>query len=508
MAAHRVSPKFYRWLEKEIATWQSEGLISPEQAELLGARYIPASEFPGLRANLITMIFSTIAGLLIIVGIVLLISFYWKQLSPTVQMGVLIGGTLGLNVLGLAVRRFSTEWQLVSDAVFFMAAILFGASIFLSFQITGGTIRDADGMLLWAIGILPLILALDQPFFYGGFSFLLISILATTSVEDDYQLDQQFFAALVPLILCPGLLRAYVTRSLLSCLVMGLAFCWWLASLGAFGDSAIAIGSHLVMAGTAVWVLSEWSRLARPMSTVFRFLGAVMTALGCFVLSFLEVYRDWQWQIEHRPSTTSLFTSPLELVPLFIFVAILLLDWFFPDSSTELPSPTRRGQKYLVPSVVLGIILLICTLAYTPFSTEMSFITVSIALANIAVVFVASSLVVLGVAYNHADRLFIGLGTFLIWLWTRWHDFFGTNMLTGSALFIVSGLLFWIVVALWLKFKQRLSVSPEPSRPDYGIPRFLITVGNWLDCRRMSALIFCTVVECVILVILHLSVRV
>lgn len=506
MTAQQLSPKLYRWLGKEIAAWQSEGLISPDQAEQLAQRYVAGSEFPSLRANLITLIFASIAGLLVIVGVVLLISFYWEQFSPLVQMGILLGGTLGLNLVGLAAHRYSTAGQLLSNGIFLMAAILFGASIFLipQSQIYGSPLRAGDGMLLWAVGILPLVLVLDRPLFYIGFNILLVSILVTVSAEDVYRLDRDFFASVLLIILSPSLVWAYAGRSFLSCLATGLGLCWWLTMPITLGNSLISFGSHLVIAGTAAWALAEWSRLARPMSSVFRFCGAGMTAIAFLFLSAPSNYGEWQWAYEHRPRVISVFAHPLDFIPLFILVAVILADWLLPAPQEVSQHPRMRLQKFLVPAMSLGVAMLIVGLMHTHFVSNISFTAVATALGNIGTVFCVTSLIVLGVAYNHSDRLFIGLGAFLIWLWGRWHDLFNTDKLTGAVLFIVSGVLFWIVVGLWLRYKQRLSPRLGPPTKDRGIPRLLVNARNWLGQRTTSALIFCTVVECTVMIVVYL----
>ncbi|MGQ9563832.1 MAG: DUF2157 domain-containing protein [Thermogutta sp.] len=508
MTARRLSPKFFRWLGEEIAAWEAEGLISADQARELSRRYATVSEFPGLRANLVTLIFSSIASLLVIVGVVLLISFYWEQFSPAVRLGILLGGTLGLNVLGLVVRRYSGEWRLLSDAIFLMAGILFGASIFLlpQFQIYGSSLRAGDGMLLWAVGALPLVLVLDRPLFYIGFNILLISMLVTVSAEDTYRLDRDYFASVLLVILAPSLVRAYAGRSFLSCLATGLGFCWWLTMPITFGNSLISLGSHLVIAGTAAWVLAEWSRLARPMSSVFRFCGAGMTAIAFLFLSGPSNYGEWQWAYEPRPRVISVFTHPLDFIPVVILVAVILGDLLFPAPPQRSERLRRRFEKFLVPCVCLGIALLIVGLMHTDFVSNVSFTAVATAWGNIGAVICATSLIVLGVAYSHTDRLFIGLGTFLIWLWLRWDDLFDTDKITGAVLFIVSGILFWIVVGLWLRYKQRLKPVSGGSIPDRDIPGLLVGARNWLGRYPTSALMFCILVECAVIIVVYLFV--
>lgn len=509
MVPSRVSPKLFRWLGKEIETWQSEGLITPEQAERLLSRYAPGSEFPAIRSTLITMIFSAFAGVLVAIGIVLFVSFYWKQLSPPAQMGILLCGLIGLNVLGIIVHRSKTEWRLLGDAILLMAAILFGASIFLVPQIVGNTFRAADGMFLWAAGTLLLVLVLDQPFFYAGLSFLVVGSLATCSLEEAYRLDRPLFEILAPMIVCPALLWAYAGRSVLSCLATGIAFCVWLVSLidlDGFNDPGIRISTYVVAVGAAVWVLSEWSQLAPPMSSVFRFLGAVTTVQGFIILSFKEMYYEtWQGRIKNHPEDPWFPGSFLELIPVFVLVATVIADLVFPRTREDSPAKAKRLRLFLVPFVAFGIAVLIFVLSHTQLALEESFVAAGAILGNVGAVFVASSLVVLGVMHNQSERLFVGLGTFLLWLWMRWIDVFGTNLLTGAALFILSGVVFWIVVVLWLRFKRVLSASAVPLRSDPEIPRFLIVAHEWVQKRQMFLLGLCAFVECLLLVFLYIT---
>lgn len=506
MASTRLSPKIYRWLKAELEDWKAEGLITAEQAEQIANRYA-ASAVPGARANLITMVFSTMAGALVIIGIILFISFYWQQLPATVQMGLLVGGTIGFNALGLLVRRFVPEGRILSDAIFLMAAIFFGASVFLVPQIAGRTMRVADGMLLWTTGTILLVLVLDHPLFYAGLSFLVIGSLATAMVEDAYHLERTLYAILTGAVLCPVMIWAYGGRSVLSCLAVGVAFSWWLVSftfLQGFELPGILVGTYLALVGTAVWVLSEWSQLASPMTQILRLLGAVTTSLAYLVLSARHAcYDDWQSQARYYPEKLFFPANYLQLIPILIFLAIILAEWFSSRPSEQSPSHTKRFDKFLVPTVALVIALLILALSLSHFSVDASFPVVGTILGNVGAIFVASALIVLGVAYNQSERHFVGLGAFLLWLWMRWLDVFGANLLTGAVLFILSGAVFWIVVVVWIRFKRSL-LTPAPQYISAtGIPRFLVAARNWSAQRRPLGLLLCIVIECGLLVFLY-----
>ena len=148
--------RFFRGeLTEEVRDWVNDGLISAAQGESILARYdrsLSETDQPSLGYRVLSALAILFAG----AALLLLLSHNWDQLSRAGRMLSLIAATGLLN--GLGVRQWVRGQRDQAVLWFFAGGIVYGASIMLIAQIYHLGEHFPDGLLFWALGILPLAL--------------------------------------------------------------------------------------------------------------------------------------------------------------------------------------------------------------------------------------------------------------------------------------------------------------------------------------------------------------
>jgi len=134
------------WVKKEIELWRNDGLISPEQAQLLSSRY-PETE---LRA---TSILPMLGAILLGVGIILFFAANWPIIPVAVKL-ILILSTLFTCHYFAYKYRYEKNNIWLGNSLLLLGGILFGAAIFLIAQIYNINAYYPNGILFWALGVL------------------------------------------------------------------------------------------------------------------------------------------------------------------------------------------------------------------------------------------------------------------------------------------------------------------------------------------------------------------
>ena len=146
----------HRRLMEEIRLWEAEGLIAPEQAERIRARY--PEPVPKRWAVIVTSVFG---ALLVGLGVILLLAYNWSDLSRSARAVLAyLPLVASLGLCGWIVFTGRTGTGLREGAGAFLALAV-GASIALVAQTyqLGGTFRAFT--LAWMILILPSVYVLD-----------------------------------------------------------------------------------------------------------------------------------------------------------------------------------------------------------------------------------------------------------------------------------------------------------------------------------------------------------
>ncbi|WP_027963899.1 DUF2157 domain-containing protein [Halalkalibacillus halophilus] len=129
-----------RWLEQESKQWIDDGIINTQQREEILARYQG-------RSNISLLFF--FAAILIGLAVLSVIATNWTDLTEMVRMGIIIFFLIVFNSLGywLDGRGFK-QYGLFCYVV---ALGIFGAGIFLAFDMYGFPFHAPYGFIAWAI---------------------------------------------------------------------------------------------------------------------------------------------------------------------------------------------------------------------------------------------------------------------------------------------------------------------------------------------------------------------
>lgn len=138
-------------LRRETRRWVDEGLVEPFQAERILNRYGTSLSDAGPSAlGLLTGLAGLFAGL----ALLLLVSANWEQLPRLARFAGLVTLTAVLN--GWGVLRLARAGS--GGGLLFLGGFAYGASIMLTGQMYHLGEHFPNGLLLWALGLVPLTL--------------------------------------------------------------------------------------------------------------------------------------------------------------------------------------------------------------------------------------------------------------------------------------------------------------------------------------------------------------
>ena len=88
--------KQIRWLHSEISNWQSDQLISDQQAEQIRARYAVVEK----TRTWDKLIFPTIGAVVLGLGVILFFAYNWADMHKYLKLAVVFGSLLMAHGLG------------------------------------------------------------------------------------------------------------------------------------------------------------------------------------------------------------------------------------------------------------------------------------------------------------------------------------------------------------------------------------------------------------------------
>ena len=154
-SAHNAD--FIQRLPAEVARWQADGIITPEQAEAIRNRYASDSPEAGGSAigNRVVTIIAIMGAALIGLGIIAFIAANWSEIPKLAKLALMVVGTPAIYVIGWFVGyRFG--YARIGIAIILLGAIAFGASIHLVAQTYHVPVNHPDLVPLWFLGVIPL----------------------------------------------------------------------------------------------------------------------------------------------------------------------------------------------------------------------------------------------------------------------------------------------------------------------------------------------------------------
>ncbi|PCJ17109.1 MAG: hypothetical protein COB02_14735 [Candidatus Cloacimonadota bacterium] len=150
---------FKKALEIQSLLWLEAGIISSSQRDMILSLY-PQSTLPS-----ITKVFSFLGMLFFGLSLLLILANNWQYLGRTSQLLTVVFGLVTTYIIGIN-YYFKNKISL-SEKWFFFSCFVYGVAIWLIAQIFHLNAHYPDGIWLWAIGVLPVLLFFrSRPFLY------------------------------------------------------------------------------------------------------------------------------------------------------------------------------------------------------------------------------------------------------------------------------------------------------------------------------------------------------
>ncbi|MDD2615478.1 MAG: DUF2157 domain-containing protein [Methanosarcina sp.] len=138
-----------------IRKWLDEGTINHAQAEKMRADLEEYKKEHRSKKQIIA--FSTIGAILIGIGAILFVASNWEKIGDTVKVLLLAGSTVGIHYTGYRLKYENRKYPRLGSALLLLSALLFGASLFLIAQIYNINANNSTLVLVWLLGVFPLI---------------------------------------------------------------------------------------------------------------------------------------------------------------------------------------------------------------------------------------------------------------------------------------------------------------------------------------------------------------
>ncbi len=386
--------------KKQIQEWLDLGVITQEQAEKMFLDMERKNKEKRSMKFIVAM--STIGSVLLGLGAISFIAANWIMMPDLMKVVVILGVTFSAYYFGFRFRYDKGNLPKVGASLFFLGALLFGASVFLIAQIYHISANSDFLLLVWLIGILPLVYAFQsEPIAVLSavlFLFLFLRVLLGGRFFDEAVI---FF---LPVI--------YLSTGLL-----------------------------LFVVGSFHYLQSRLIKVAR----VFRIIGIQVAMASLFVLTFGFFSGGNNFWFNRMRSfddvVPQLMTVVVSLVVLVFFA--LVANLFY--------NPSRSKTNSFENGIPL--VLLLFTLLYFFFPLQSNIYTVVFNLF-----FAGLTLFLIYIGYQRADIKILNMGVFwfFIFIIAKYFDLFWRLM--DKALFFIVGGLILVVGGIFLE-KKRVQIK-------------------------------------------------
>jgi len=383
--------------EKQIKQWLKEGTITQAQAKKMMAD--SSSYKKEQSSNKLIVAISTIGAILLGIGAILFIASNWRTIPNIAKTLLLVGSTFGAYYVGYLFRYQKQNLPKVGASLIFLGALLFGATVFLIAQIYNINANSHTLMLIWMIGILPLVYVFMSMPIAG-----LLSLLFFIWVYLFFFLTSQSFF---------GWLEGFASRY--------------------FPVLYVVAGVMLFGIGGLHYLSEKLHNIAR----IYRIAGLKVILFSLFLLTFnfFSLYQDYYGR---QTDATGRFVIGFVM---FSVLAIIIgvINWFFNKS--------EQISKIEGP-VSLGLMALMLVFYYYPSSTTIYVIIFNLVLAGVI-------FLLLYAGYEREDMKLVNMGMFWVatFIVVRYFDFFW-GLLDRSIFFMVGGLIL-VLGGIALEKKRR-----------------------------------------------------
>jgi uncharacterized membrane protein len=444
MPKRAITPKQRAWLLDELSLWRRDSIVSEQQAQRITDLYEGAGELAERGRSKGVFILMSAAATLVGLAALLLIGYNWNDLSREIKLALVLAVIALTHAAGFSLR-YKRKAGALSENVFFLGCLFYGAGIWLVAQVFHINAHYPDGVWWWAIGVLPFALCLETRLIHA----LLVGLLAVWAgmeVLSFNHLGAWLFgrwdflpngAYSLPLLALPGMVWAYRKQSVRTLSMYVPLLAWWTV-LQVFAWHLGSNPFYFVGAvGALLLVAAESHPAGSRFAVPYRYYGSLMVGGVLVPLSFYDLNKEL---VRHWVG----LAGPPTLLALIGLAVVLLIN----------RTITRRQ------AIPLGIALLMALLPLLASSSlgSSDAALVPTVLVNVAMVAGAFWLIQVGLQEDRGRPFGAGVLYFLLWAVLRYVDLFGDfgGMLGAAMMFFLCGGALFGVARYWQGRKQEV----------------------------------------------------
>jgi uncharacterized membrane protein len=453
--------EFLERLASEISLWEREGEISPDQAEALRKRYaVTEKELAKSRKEKLIRILSTVGAVSIGVGVILFFASNWQYIPRPFKLTLIFAAIFAAYGSGYYLTYYKSTQVLVGKALILLGAILFGSGIWLIAQMFHISAHWQTGILIWALGVLPLAYTL-------GSATLIVfctGLLTFWGCAEMGESEKPFL--LLPVILCAAALPlAYLKKSsiTISCVIWAICI-WWLFAISTtayyrepFYPSTFV--GYLIL-GVALYAIGSAHSYFEPTAQyklTYQRKGVIAALIASFILSFPDFLREFHyyWSEQSKGGERRL------LLFLFIGCAVAVAVAAVLGMRKGLRRRTMHGE--LGALIVLTLFPLLWIFYRGNLYEEKGWLYAYAVAFNIILFGSAIGVILVGYLNRHRSYLYIGSFFIAIGILARYFDAFFRFL--PKSLFFVGGGVILLAISIILGRKMRkIAQSMESER--------------------------------------------
>ncbi|MSR76196.1 MAG: DUF2157 domain-containing protein [Candidatus Ryanbacteria bacterium] len=464
-------------LSHKVESWVERGIISLRTARrILQAEGINAEEALQARAgNRVVTVVAILGAVLIGLGALLFFASNWQAIPVVGKIAIILTSTAFAYGIGYWLK-YIKDYAKIGQAVILIGGILYGTGLFLVAQLFHTNANPATLFLIWAAGLLPLVLLLADEWLMVlstivfavwslSRSFFDISIFRDFNPTANYPFLAILLLVVLPIIVYYRFRTAYAFALLAFLGWFGVANTVWHMNLENFEETIIVqvmlnyffLGIALMLAGRLMRALPN----GEDFSFTTRFLGGAAFAVPTYILSWNAVLFLWT----EPPALTGV--ALYVFWGLIVLVGLLLAAFFMLRGTPEERRLTIREGGALAVFALFGLIFALFPVdagqsasqaVMGGFGYGETYFHPYVLPWNAVLLAFNIMLIVLG--YFERRRLFVNLGLlfFLVHVISRYIDFFALEIPTSLA-FIAGGVLLLVLAVALERFRWSLIIK-------------------------------------------------
>jgi uncharacterized membrane protein len=422
-------------LAKEVASWVQKDLITPIQARNICRIYGIDYDHPA-RHSIGYYVLAVLGYLFIGLACITLIGANWESIPRGVRMAGLIIITLGIQAAGVFKYRRNRINSAIS--LFFLGSLFYGASIMLIAQVYHIGEHYPDGILWWALGVLPLGLILNS-------TSLMLLASALGFIWFFTETSLHYFPVVFPVFLAAMGWHCFKVKQsnlLFLSLAGGLALfleytlSWWVGTPYRFSIATdhLVVGMAVFMAYYAVagWMETKESPVIKDYAAL---LSVWVLRFFVFALFFLSFNDPWQ----------EILSSPLK-APAVTGAAASLLCLL--SAAVLWRSHRKKATGHLLTALL--VILFFILQKERPDAWAL-YLQVAV---NLILIITGVRLIVSGIKNSVSHYFFIGVAIVLITGLCRYIDLVG-DYIGAAVLFIVFAAILLATASFWKRHHRK-----------------------------------------------------